>query len=155
MAEPLAPRGEAHAAHTEDREHPEVDWEAIERSPEFQELVRRRRGFVLPATAFFLTYFMAFIVVCAYAPDFMGERVYQGLTVGYTFALSQILMVFVLGLWYLRKAGSEFDPLSERAVAGYSQTGSERPRHADGAATNGRFERDAGAVSATEQETVR
>jgi uncharacterized membrane protein (DUF485 family) len=31
-----------------------VDWEAIERSPEFRELVRRRRAYVLPATIFFL-----------------------------------------------------------------------------------------------------
>ena len=28
-----------------------VDWEAIERSPEFQELVHRRRSFVIPCTS--------------------------------------------------------------------------------------------------------
>jgi uncharacterized membrane protein (DUF485 family) len=93
-----------------------IDWEAIERSPEFQELVRRRRNFVIPCTAFFLAWYMGFIVLCAYAPDFMGERVYQGLTVGYCLALTQFVMVFVLGIWYLRKADREFDPLAERAA---------------------------------------
>ena len=97
-----------------------VDWEAIERSPEFQELVHRRRSFVIPCTIFFLTWYLGFIVLCAYAPDFMGERVYQGLTVGYCLALTQFVMVFVLGIWYLRKADDVFDPLAEQAIAAYA-----------------------------------
>ncbi len=97
-----------------------IDYEAIERSPEFRELVRRRRGFVLPCTAFFLAWYLGFILLCAYAPDFMGESVYEGLTVGYCLALTQFLMVFVLGIWYLRKADRVFDPLAERAIAAYA-----------------------------------
>jgi uncharacterized membrane protein (DUF485 family) len=93
-----------------------VDYEAIERSPEFQELVRRRRGFVLPCTAFFLSWYLGFILLCAYAPDFMGESVYEGLTVGYCLALTQFVMVFALGIWYLRKSARVFDPLAERAI---------------------------------------
>jgi uncharacterized membrane protein (DUF485 family) len=100
----------------EDRPHPEVDWEAVERWPEFQELVHRRRGFVIPATIFFLAWYMAFILLCGYAPDFMAESVYQGLTVGYVLALTQFVMVAVLGLWYLRKAERVFDPLAEVVV---------------------------------------
>ena len=96
-----------------------IDYEAIERSPEFQELVRRRRGFVLPCTAFFLSWYLGFILLCAYAPDFMGESVYEGLTVGYCLALTQFAMVFVLGIWYLRKADRVFDPLAERAIAAW------------------------------------
>ena len=93
-----------------------VDWKGIERSPEFRELVKRRRSFVVPATIFFLAYYMAFIIVAGYAPDFMGESVYQGLTVGYCYALTQFVMVFVLGIWYLRKSENEFDPLADRVV---------------------------------------
>ena len=93
-----------------------VDYEAIERSPEFQELVRRRRGFVLPCTAFFLSWYLGFILLCAYAPDFMGESVYEGLTVGYCLALTQFVMVFVLGIMYLRKSDRDYDPLAARVV---------------------------------------
>ena len=50
----------------------------------------------------------------------MGERVYEGLTVGYCLALTQFVMVFGLGLWYLRKADREFDPLAEKAIAAYA-----------------------------------
>jgi uncharacterized membrane protein (DUF485 family) len=93
-----------------------TDWEGIERSEEFRELVTRRRRFVVPATIFFLAFYMGFILLAGYAPDFMGESVYEGLTVGYCLALTQFLMVFVLGLWYLRKADREFDPLASRVV---------------------------------------
>lgn len=103
------------------RPHPELDWPAIERAPEFQELVHRRRAFVIPATTFFLTWYMGFIVLTAVAPDFMGERIYEGLTVGYVLALSQFLMVLVLGIWYLRKSDREFDPLAARVVERYGE----------------------------------
>ena len=92
------------------------DYERIERSPEFQELVRKRRSFVLPATLFFLAYYMGFILLTGYAEDFMESRVYEGLTVGYCLALTQFLMVFVLGIMYLRKADREYDPLARRVV---------------------------------------
>jgi uncharacterized membrane protein (DUF485 family) len=93
-----------------------VDWEGIERSEEFRELVHKRRSFVVPATIFFLTYYMGFILLAGYAPGFMGDSVYEGLTVGYCLALTQFVMVFVLGLWYLRKADKEFDPLADAVV---------------------------------------
>jgi uncharacterized membrane protein (DUF485 family) len=95
---------------------PTHDWERIERSPEFQELVRKRRSFVLPATIFFLSYYMGFILLAGYAEDFMASSVYEGLTVGYCLALTQFVMVFVLGIWYLRKSDREYDPLAQRVV---------------------------------------
>jgi uncharacterized membrane protein (DUF485 family) len=93
-----------------------IDWQAIEASPEFQELVTRRRRFVLPATIFFLAYYMAFILLCGYAEDLMASSVYEGLTVGYCLALTQFVMVFALGIMYLRKADRDYDPLAQRVV---------------------------------------
>jgi uncharacterized membrane protein (DUF485 family) len=93
----------------------QIDWRAAERSPEFQELVRKRKRFVYPATAFFLTWYVGFILLAGYAPDFMGESVYEGLTVGYVLALSQFVMTWVLAGWYLRKSNRDFDPLAEEA----------------------------------------
>jgi len=108
-----------------------VDWEAIERSSEFQELIRRRRSFVLPATIFFLVYYMAFILLAGYAEDFMGSSVYEGLTVGYCLALTQFLMVFVLGILYLRKADREYDPLAQRVLTNAGDDGGEAGRAAE------------------------
>ncbi len=60
-----------------------ADWEKIERSDEFRELIKKRRSFVVPATIFFLAYYMAFIIVAGYAPDFMAKWVYEGLLIGW------------------------------------------------------------------------
>jgi uncharacterized membrane protein (DUF485 family) len=110
---------------------PVYDYERIERSPEFQELVRKRRSFVLPATIFFLVWYFGFIILAGYAEDFMGKSVYEGLTVGYLLALTQFVMTFGLGFWYLRKADREFDPLARRAVESI-----------EGAEDGGRFGRE-------------
>jgi uncharacterized membrane protein (DUF485 family) len=93
-----------------------IDWEAVERSPEFQELVKRKRRFVVPATLFFLAWYIAFVLLAGYAEDFMGESITGGFTVGYLLALTQFVMVWVLTWMYLRKADKEFDPLEHAAV---------------------------------------
>jgi uncharacterized membrane protein (DUF485 family) len=123
---------------------PSYDWERIERSPEFQELVRKRRSFVLPATIFFLTYYMAFILLAGYAEDFMAKSVYEGLTVGYCLALTQFVMVFALGIMYLRRADRDYDPLAARAVD-MAERGELEPA--------GRFERKATATTRTPEVT--
>jgi uncharacterized membrane protein (DUF485 family) len=144
MAEPPAPKGEPNATRTGDAPYGDIDWQAIEASPEFQELVRRRRAFVLPATAFFLIWYMGFILLTAYAEDLMSERVYEGLTVGYCLALTQFVMVLVLGLMYLRRAEKVFDPLAEKAI--------ERFAHLDtDAARAGRAEDSRAAGTTTEE----
>jgi uncharacterized membrane protein (DUF485 family) len=93
-----------------------VDWKAVEQSPEFRELIAVRRRFVLPATIFFLAWYIGFILLAGYAPDFMARSVYEGLTVGYCLALTQFLMVAVLGIAYVRRADRVYDPLAEKAV---------------------------------------
>jgi uncharacterized membrane protein (DUF485 family) len=94
----------------------DVDWEAAERLPEFRELVSRRRRFVVPATIFFLAWFFGFILLCGYAPDFMGETfIWDGLTVGYVLALTQFVMTWGLGWAYLRVSDRVFDPLAAKA----------------------------------------
>ena len=93
-----------------------VDWDAVEQSPEFKELVAARRRFVLPATIFFLSWYIGFILLTGYAPDFMSESVYQGLTVGYCLALTQFVMVFTLGYLYLRRSDRVYDPLAAKVV---------------------------------------
>jgi uncharacterized membrane protein (DUF485 family) len=109
-------------AHTSRTGEPDVldrpiDWERAERSPEFRELIAAKRRFVVPATVFFLAWYLGFILLAGYAEDFMGESVYQGLTVGYCLALTQFLMVLVLGIAYLRRAGRVYDSLADRVVA--------------------------------------
>ena len=131
--------------------HPEIDWEAAERSSEFRELIKKKRAFVVPATIFFLAWYFGFIILAGYAPDFMGrEFITDGITVGYALALTQFLMVWGLGWWYLRKADREFDPLAERAAEVALAAGT------PGRAPEPRFERGAAEEPArTDEETRR
>jgi uncharacterized membrane protein (DUF485 family) len=95
----------------------DIDWIAAERSPEFRELVKRKKAFVLPATIFFLAWYFGFIILAGYAPDFMGEEIiFDGFTIGYLLALSQFVMTWVLGAVYIRRADRDFDPLAARAA---------------------------------------
>ena len=110
-----------------------VDWDAIEQSPEFKELVAQRRKFVLPATIFFLAWYLGFILLAGYAPDFMAESVYEGLTVGYCLALTQFVMVFTLGYLYLRRSDKVYDPLAARVVQKATGRGAVPPPSPDGA----------------------
>ena len=120
--------GGAEPADPVDR-HPEIDWIAAEHSPEFQELVRRRKAFVIPWTIFFFAWYFGFILLCGYAADFMGESIYEGFTVGYLIALSNFVMVWALGALYLRQARRVFDPLARKAA----ETALEAGRRAAGA----------------------
>ncbi len=105
--------------------HADVDWKAIERSPEFREMIKRKKAFVIPATLFFLAWYFGFIVLAGYAPDFMGrEFITDGLTVGYALAFSQFIMTWVLGWMYLRRADRIFDPLAARARQAAEAAGS-------------------------------
>jgi uncharacterized membrane protein (DUF485 family) len=105
---------------------PYVDWAAVERSPEFRELIAARRRFVLPATIFYLAWYLGFILLAGYAPDFMARSVYQGLTVGYCLALTQFVVVGVLGIMYLRRADRVYDPLAEKVRQRALSMGGER-----------------------------
>jgi uncharacterized membrane protein (DUF485 family) len=126
----------AHGTSEGSEHHREIDWIAAERSPEFRELIRRKKGFVIPATVFFLSWYFGFIVLAGYAPDFMGETfITDGFTVGYALALTQFIMVWGLGWLYLRKADRVFDPLAHEAAEEALRAGA---RHTPG----GRFERE-------------
>jgi uncharacterized membrane protein (DUF485 family) len=122
-------------------DQPRIDWVAAEKSPEFRELIKRKRRFVVPATIFFMAWYFGFIILAGYAPDFMGEEIVNGLTVGYVFALSQFVMVWVLAKWYLNKADKEFDPLADKAAKVALEAG----RRDDGRGSGGtrRFDPDA------------
>jgi uncharacterized membrane protein (DUF485 family) len=126
--------------------HPEIDWIAAERSPEFRELIRKRRGFVLPATIFFLVWYFGFIILAGYAEDFMGESIYEGFTVGYLLALTQFIMVWALGWLYLRRADHAFDPLARKAAETAVEAGKGRAE----AEAAGRFEHPADAGTGRE-----
>jgi uncharacterized membrane protein (DUF485 family) len=90
----------------------DADWSEIYASGPFAELMRRRRRFVVPALGATMATFLAFILLSAYARDFMGASLYQGLTVGMVLVVVQYAAIYLVTFAYLRRARSEFAPLA-------------------------------------------
>jgi uncharacterized membrane protein (DUF485 family) len=88
-------------------------WEALAAEPDFRALVRSRRRFVIPATIFFVAYYLALPISVGLAPQAMSRPVLGPLTIAYCFALSQFAMAWILLALYLARARS-FDLAAAR-----------------------------------------
>lgn len=88
-------------------------WEALASEPEFRALLRARRRFVVPATLFFVVYYLALPVSVGFWPKMMSRPVLGPLTLAYCFALSQFAMAWILLVLYLRRA-RHFDVAAAR-----------------------------------------
>ena len=85
---------------------------AVQASPEFQELRSRLRKFVFPMTAFFLVWYGIYVLLGAFAHDFMATQVFGNVNVGLIIGLGQFLTTFVITGLYVRFANRELDPRS-------------------------------------------
>lgn len=85
----------------------------LQQTEEFGELRRRFRRFVFPMTALFLAWYFLYVLLAAYAPDFMSQKVYKEINVGLLFGFGQFISTFVITILYVRWADREFDPRAE------------------------------------------
>ena len=85
----------------------------IQASPEFRELRSRLRRFVFPMTAFFLLWYFTYVILGAFAHDFMAIKVWGNINVGLLIGLGQFLTTFVITGLYVRFANREVDPRAE------------------------------------------
>lgn len=85
----------------------------MQASPQFQELRRTLRKFVFPMTAFFLIWYGLYVVLGAFAHDFMGTKVWGDINIGLILGLLQFVSTFVITGLYVRFANRELDPRAE------------------------------------------
>jgi uncharacterized membrane protein (DUF485 family) len=85
----------------------------VQSSDEFVDLRRRFRKFVFPMTALFLAWYFLYVLLAAYAPDFMSQKVVGNINVGLILGLGQFVSTFVITVLYVRWADREFDPRAE------------------------------------------
>ena len=90
------------------------DWEAVQSSPEFQDLRHRLRSFIFPVTGLFLSWYLLYVLMATYAPAFMSAKLWGNITVGLIFGLLQFVSTFAITWWYVRFTARRFDPLSEQ-----------------------------------------
>ena len=85
----------------------------MQRTEEFGDLRRRFRRFVFPMTALFLAWSFLYVLLAAFAPDFMSHKVWGNINVGLLFGFGQFISTFVITVLYVRWADREFDPRAE------------------------------------------
>ncbi len=87
-------------------------YEQIEDTDEFRELRRRFRTFVFPMTAAFLSWYLLYVIMSAWARGFMAHKLVGNINVGLVFGLLQFVSTFFIAWLYSRYANSRLDPLS-------------------------------------------
>jgi uncharacterized membrane protein (DUF485 family) len=91
--------------------------EKIKQDPNYQELVRRRSSLGWTLSLIMLVIYFGFILLVAYAPNFLGIRLGAGVTtIGIPIGLFVIVSAFVLTGVYVSIANSKYDALIRRIV---------------------------------------
>ena len=95
-----------------------VNWEKLEAKPEFRALMARKKAFIIPATIFFLIYYLALPILVGYWPDLMKQKVWGEVNIAYVFALSQFFMAWIMAFIYVRVA-AKWDKAAAEVIHGH------------------------------------
>jgi uncharacterized membrane protein (DUF485 family) len=81
-------------------------------SEEFDGLRRALRRFVFPMTVAFFTWYALYVLLSAYARDFMSIKVVGNINVALIFGLLQFVTTFLIAWLYARYADRKLDPVA-------------------------------------------
>jgi uncharacterized membrane protein (DUF485 family) len=98
-------------------------------SPEFAELKKRFRSFAFPMTLAFFGWYLLYILLSTYAPDFMSTEVFGNVNLGILLGLAQFVTTFAITHLYVAHANKRTDPIADEMR--------ERLEHHDYAGTAG------------------
>ena len=90
-----------------------AEWMNAQASPEFEKLRKTLRGFVFPMSAFFIIWYATYVLLGAYAHDFMSTKVLGNINVGLILGLLQFVTTFAITGLYVRFADRKLDPAAE------------------------------------------
>jgi uncharacterized membrane protein (DUF485 family) len=98
---------------TDDRDT-ETVYQEVQRTAAFADLRSRLRRFVFPMSAAFLLWYLAYVVLASYAPEFMATRIGgSNITIGLVFGLLQFVTTFAITAIYVRYADRRLDPAAK------------------------------------------
>lgn len=86
----------------------------VARSPEFKQLLKAKRKFILPMSIFFLCFYIALPLMTSYS-KVLNTKAIGDITWAWIFAFAQFIMTWGLCMIYHKKAKS-FDEMSEGIV---------------------------------------
>ncbi len=89
-------------------------YQRVVNNPRFRELVQKRSRFAWLLSGITLVLYVAFILLIAFDPQWLGTPLYEGATItrGIPVGVGLIIISFVLTGIYVIRANSEFDRLT-------------------------------------------
>jgi uncharacterized membrane protein (DUF485 family) len=90
------------------------DFERIQRSEQFITLKKRLRRFIFPMSLLFFVWYMVYVLLAAYAPSFMGTKLFGEINIGLIFGILQFVTTIAITAAYIRFANRQIDPQVER-----------------------------------------
>ena len=89
-------------------------YQRVVNNPRFRELVQKRSRFAWLLSGITLVLYVAFILLIAFDPQWLGTPLYDGATItrGIPVGVGLIVISFVLTGIYVIRANSEFDRLT-------------------------------------------
>ena len=106
--------------HDQARRHDPV-YDRLHETAEFTELRRRYRGFAFPATVAFLAWYLLYVVMSMWAPDFMSTQLWGNVNVALVFGLLQFVTTFLIAWMYSKYSSKNLDPLARQLDEEYRQ----------------------------------
>ncbi|MCU5771490.1 DUF485 domain-containing protein [Erwiniaceae bacterium BAC15a-03b] len=96
----------------------DVIYQRIENSARFKELVRKRQAFALLLSVIMLVLYVGFILLIAFAPNWLGTPLHEGTNVtrGIPIGVGLIVISFVLTAIYVWRANGEFERLTKQIL---------------------------------------
>ncbi len=119
MPDPAPDRGAVDASTRASRHDPVYDH--LHETAEFQELRHRFRRFAFPATAAFLAWYLLYVVLSNWAPDFMGTKLFGNINVALVFGLLQFVTTFAIAWAYARYMNKQVDPIARQLEKRYNE----------------------------------
>ena len=86
-------------------------------SAEFAGLRKTLRGFIFPMTAAFFIWYALYVVLSAYARDFMSVKLFGHINVALIFGLLQFVTTFLIAWLYERFSSRKIDPIAAKIRA--------------------------------------
>ncbi|WP_309080246.1 DUF485 domain-containing protein [Zhihengliuella sp.] len=91
----------------------DVDFRDIQGTERFRRLRRTHRSFVFPMAVFFIVWYFLYVLLAAYAPEFMSIKVFGNVNIGVLMGLLQFVSTFVITAAYVSFANKRLDPQAE------------------------------------------
>ncbi|WP_369681052.1 DUF485 domain-containing protein [Enteractinococcus helveticum] len=89
-----------------------ANFQQVQTSEQFQTLRKTHRSFVFPMTVVFLIWYLGFVILAAFVPEFMAIKVLGNINLGIVLGLAQFVTTFIITGAYVSYANRKIDPIA-------------------------------------------